>query len=64
MNTRSHPDSNAIDDWLLYGSKDLGISKLVTQLNTDQGPRLHEIEVLIPKVLKARIVEAMERQKL
>lgn len=64
MKTRGHPDSNAIDDWLLYGPKDLGIAELVTQLTTDHGLRLHEIEVPILTVLKARIVEAKAKQKL
>lgn len=49
-----HPDAEALRDWPLYGPRNPNIANLVLQFATEQHMRLHEIETLIEKALKAQ----------
>ena len=57
---RTHPDSHLLDDWVLYGPKDVRIEQLVSRLALDHGLRVAEIEERIVCALKQLV---MEREK-
>lgn len=57
MTSRQHPDSHELDDWAIYGPKNPEIASLVDRLALDHGLRVHEIENLILRALRDRIVE-------
>lgn len=58
-----HPDSQDLDDWALYGPKNLEISQLVDQLGFAHGLRVKEIEDFILQALKNRLAEEEARQR-
>jgi len=58
METQNHPDSHELRDWPLYGPKDPEIANLVDRLAYDHGLRVREIESIILRALRERLVSA------
>lgn len=63
MTPRHHPDRHELDDWALYGPKNLEISELVDRLAFDHGLRVREIEDFILQALRDRLAAEEARQK-
>lgn len=61
MNLRTHPDSQELSDWPIYGPKVPEIAQLVDRLAYDHGLRLQEIEEIISNALKARLSDEAQR---
>jgi len=53
----SHPDSQELLDWPLYGPRDEKISELVEKLAEEHGLRLEEIENLMLQALQTRLLQ-------
>jgi hypothetical protein len=49
-----HPDSHELDDWQLYGPKNIRIFELVVQLAEDHGMRVSAVEKTI-KALQRKL---------
>lgn len=47
-----HPDQHAIDDWFLYGPKNVDIENLVRELTLERGLRLAQVEDEIVTALR------------
>ncbi|MDO6591764.1 hypothetical protein DS901_16630 [Loktanella sp. D2R18] len=50
-----HPDQHAIDDWFLYGPKNVDIENLVRELTLERGLRLAQVEDEIVAALRKLI---------
>ncbi|MGC1504211.1 MAG: hypothetical protein ACRBBO_02640 [Cognatishimia sp.] len=51
----SHPDQHAVDDWFLYGPKNVDIENLVRELTLTRGLRLAQVEDEIVTALRKLI---------
>lgn len=47
-----HPDQRAVDDWFLYGPKNVDIENLVRELTLERGLRLAQVEDEIVTALR------------
>jgi hypothetical protein len=51
----AHPDSHELDDWQLYGPKNIRIFELVVRLAQDHGMRASAVEQIIEKALLRKL---------
>jgi hypothetical protein len=50
-----HPDSHELDDWQLYGPKNVRIFELAVQLAQDHGMRVSAVGQIIEEALQRKL---------
>jgi hypothetical protein len=50
-----HPDSHELDDWQLYGPKNIRIFELVVRLTQDHGIRVSAVEQILEEALLRKL---------